>query len=135
MIIIIIVIVISGVVLVILVQEPILPDDENDVDVYITIIQPSNSTNITEIDGYIIRWNASSSITEVKIELYYNSDFVETIINSTSNDGKSIWIMHDESDYYLCGANYTIRISNYYNSSIYATSDCFEICIDYGGCG
>jgi len=132
-----IVIIISGAILVILVQEPAICDDKNDMN--IIIIQPNSLTNITKVESYHIIWDASSCITDVKIELYYDSEFFDIIDNKASNDGKCIWVMYDKPDYYLCGANYTIKISDYYNSSIYATSDCFGICIDYSsdnyGCG
>jgi len=100
----------------------------------ITVTRPNDSDNCSCFGNYKIRWNASDSITNVRIELYNGSEYVEDINEITKNDGVYTWTI-SEDHYYTNGTQYRIKISDYYNEDIYDYSDYFEINIDYSSEG
>lgn len=100
----------------------------------ITVTRPDDSDNCSCFGSYKIRWNASDSITKVRIELYNGSEYVKDINEMTKNDGIYTWIISKDC-YYTSGKQYRIRISDYNNRNVYDYSDYFEISIDYNGDG
>jgi len=72
--------------------------------------------------GYIY-WTYTGDIDYVKIDLYRDGYFLETIDSFTDNDGFYSWEIND----YINSSYYQIKISDYYYSSIYDYSDYFTI--------
>jgi len=70
-----------------------------------------------------IKWVSSGSIEYVKIELYEDSTFVDTIISKTNNDGEYVWYIYG----YDYGDNYRIKISDYDDERVYDYSEYFSI--------
>ena len=89
----------------------------------ITVTSPTSSSSWETGNSYDITWNGSNS-GNVKIELYRSGSFVETIINSTYNDGTFPYYVStslSNSDYYK------IKITKTDNSAVYDESDYFTI--------
>lgn len=95
----------------------------------IQINYPIYSTVIyIEKDGYYnypIQWETTGDINYVTIELYEGDYYVDSITAGTVNDGYYEWYVYYSDGYN--GPNYRIKISDYYDSSIYDLSDYFEI--------
>ena len=72
-----------------------------------------------------ITWTSTGDISDVKIELYKNRYFLETIISTTNNDGSYSWYIYD--DEYTDNSDYQIKISDYDDNSIYDYSNYFII--------
>ena len=98
-------------------------------DVTITVTNPSSSTKLFEWDYYTIRWTTSTdTISDVKIELYKGSTFMEEITpysGYTTNDGSYDFYVSSSNDYK--GTNYRIKISDYDDPQVYDFSDYFSI--------
>ena len=74
-----------------------------------------------------IEWISTGDIEYVLIQLYNKSSLVEVISSKTENDGYYSW--HISSNHIYNGS-YRIKISDYYNNSIYDFSDYFTIEIE-----
>ena len=95
-----------------------------------SIIIYSPKTNDVFDNGYnYITWLTTGTINYVRIELYYGNSFLEVIDSSESNDGSYSWYL-GSGDVYTLSSNYRIRISDYYDDSVYAFSNYFMIEID-----
>ncbi|KKL79478.1 hypothetical protein LCGC14_2014420, partial [marine sediment metagenome] len=98
-------------------------------NVTITVTNPSSSTKLYEWDYYTIRWTTSTNtISDVKIELYKGSTFIEEITSYsgyTTNDGSYDFYVSSSNDYK--GTNYRIKISDYDDPQVYDFSDYFSI--------
>ncbi|KKN38249.1 hypothetical protein LCGC14_0755570, partial [marine sediment metagenome] len=97
---------------------------ETEVEKTITITSPTSVSTFKSGYNYIY-WASTGSIDYVTIELYKNGYFLETIANSVANDGSYAWYIYD--DEYVDGSYYEIKISDYYDSSIYDYSSYFTI--------
>jgi len=75
--------------------------------------------------NYPIQWETTGDINYVTIELYEGDYYVDSITAGTANDGYYEWYVYYSDGY--DGSNYRIKISDYYDSSIYDLSDYFEI--------
>jgi len=95
----------------------------------ITIHSP-RSTDLFENGCNDIHWTTIGSILSVRIELYIGPSFSEVITEMTHNDGSFAWCLSSGDIY--DGSNYRIRISDYYDNSIYTFSDYFTIEIEQG---
>ena len=94
----------------------------------ITIISPK--TNDVFDNGYnYIDWSTTGTINYVRIELYYGNSFLDVIDSQAYDDGSYSWYL-STSDTYTEGSYYQIRISDYYDDTIYDFSDYFTIEID-----
>ncbi len=90
----------------------------------ITITLPTSYTTIQS--GYNdITWTSTGTINYVKIELYKNGAFLETIDSYEYNDGSYSWYIYDDD--YTDGSEYQIKILNYYDNYIYDYSSYFTI--------
>ncbi len=90
----------------------------------ITITLPTSYTTIQS--GYNdITWTSTGSIDYVKIELYRNYVFLETIDSYEYNDGIYSWYIYDDD--YTDDSNYEIKISDYDDNYIYDYSSYFTI--------
>ena len=90
----------------------------------ITIISPINTD--TFLSGYnYIAWISTGNIDYVKIDLYRNGVYLETLSLQTINNGGYSWYIYD--DEYIDGSNYQIRILDYNDNSIYDYSEYFTI--------
>jgi len=90
---------------------------------YITITAPTNGTDWMRYMQHDITW--TDNINEnVKIDLYKDGSFVETIIPSTLSDGIYKWGI---ASYFILGTDYQIKITSVVNSSITANSNNFVI--------
>lgn len=87
------------------------------------ITSPSSSSDWETGNSYDIQWGDISA-TSVKLELYNNSSFEETITSSTSNDGNYNWSVPSSLS---SGSNYQIKITNTSNSSDSYFSDNFTL--------
>ncbi len=95
-------------------------------DVTITITSPSSSSKWEGLDTYTIRWTTSTNtISNVKIELYKGSTYIEEISSDTTNDGSYDYYEYFSDDYK--GTNYRIKISDYDDPQVYDFSDYFSI--------
>lgn len=94
--------------------------------VEITVTNP-DSSDIWMEDEHTITWDTVGYIERVKIELYQGSEFIEelTILGYTDNDGEYDWTIYSWDDY--IGTNYRIKISDYYDDTVYDFSDYFKI--------
>jgi hypothetical protein len=72
---------------------------------------------------YQIKWSSNGQISNVSIELYQNSQFIEYISESTENDGFFEWKVKN----YDSGENFYIRIESKIDAKVYDESDYFEI--------
>ncbi|MHA1109691.1 MAG: BspA family leucine-rich repeat surface protein [Promethearchaeota archaeon] len=90
----------------------------------LTITNPIASSS-WEIETYqYINWTSTGSITDVKLELFYDDVFILDITLSTFNDGEYYWLIpNDLSD----GDLYRIKISDSSNSSVYDYSEYFDV--------
>ncbi|MFX0092093.1 MAG: Ser-Thr-rich GPI-anchored membrane family protein [Candidatus Hodarchaeota archaeon] len=92
----------------------------------ITVTKPSSSSTWAIGSAYAIEWTSTGSITNVKIELYDNSDIViATIDSSTDNDGHKSWTVPNSISPGTC----YIKITDANDSSIYDNSDYFTISV------
>ncbi len=90
----------------------------------ITITSPTSIN--TFLTGYnTITWTTTGNLGYVKIQLYNDGVFLETLSSGTDNDGSYSWYIY--SDEYTDGSNYQIRISDYYDDTTYDYSDYFTI--------
>ncbi|MFW9971914.1 MAG: hypothetical protein ACFFDF_17125 [Candidatus Odinarchaeota archaeon] len=92
----------------------------------ITIYSP-RSTDIFDNGNNQISWTTTGDITYIRIELYVGNSFLEVIESWENNDGSYSWYLSSSDTY--DGSNYRIRISDYYDDSVYAFSDYFTISI------
>jgi len=101
-------------------------DLELNIDVVnsLTIISPEYGD--TFLPGYnYITWTSTGNINYVKIDLYKNRTFLETITSRTSDDGSYAWYIY--TDEYTDGSYYQIKISDYYDANTYDYCDYFTI--------
>lgn len=92
----------------------------------ISIYSPRSTDLFT--NGYNqISWTTTGDISYIRIELYRGSSFLETIETLEYNDGSYSWYL-SSSDLYG-GSNYRIRLSDYYDDSVYVFSSYFTISI------
>ncbi len=94
----------------------------------ISITAPSSTTYDIEEDGsqvVPIQWDTTGDITYAVLELYKGSTLVETLVSLTDNDGYYLWTIYYFDGYE--GSNFRIKVSDYYDDTIYDFSDNFEI--------
>ena len=90
----------------------------------IKIIEPSLSSLFVAGTTRSLIWNSTGPINDVKIELFKNDFYNQTIYSSTFNDGNELWAIPlncTKAD------NYKIKISDISNSSVYDFSENFTI--------
>jgi len=103
--------------------------DEAPIPKTITIQSPT--TNDVFDNGYnYIDWSTTGDISYVRIELYYSGSFLEVIELKESNYFSSYDWYLSSSDTHSEGSYYQIKISDYYDNSIYDYCDYFTIEID-----
>ncbi|GAH47968.1 unnamed protein product, partial [marine sediment metagenome] len=87
----------------------------------------STTYNVYETESCLcyINWDYTGDIDYVTIELYRGTTFVETIAVWASNTGSYEWKIYYSDGY--DGSNYRIKISDYYDSSVYDFSNYFTI--------
>lgn len=90
------------------------------------IILSPKATDTFDIGSNYITWTSTGDIDHVKIELYKDGYFLETIVSYTDNDGSYTWYL-GSNDVYSEGQFYQIIIFDYYDDSIYDCSDYFKI--------
>lgn len=93
----------------------------------ISIYNP-RSTDVFDNGYNQISWTTTGDISYVRIELYIGNTFLEVIETWEYNDGSYSWYLSSSDTY--DGSNYRIRLSDYYDDSIYVFSDYFTIEID-----
>ncbi|MBL7082594.1 MAG: SUMF1/EgtB/PvdO family nonheme iron enzyme [Candidatus Aminicenantes bacterium] len=91
----------------------------------ITVTEPTSITVWAQGDSVDIDWTSTGPITYVDIDLYKGGTFNQTIVSSTSNDGSYTWSQVNTS--LADGSDYSIRVTDSSNSSIYDQSDEFTI--------
>jgi len=87
----------------------------------------STTYNVYETESCpcYISWDYTGDIDYVTIELYSGNTCVETIAVWTTNTGNYDWEIYYSDGY--DGSNYRIKVSDYYDSSIYDFSNYFKI--------
>ena len=89
----------------------------------ITITSPNYDTFVS---GYnYIYWTSTGSFDYVKIELYKDGYFLETITGLTYNDGSYSWYIYNDD--YIDDSTYQIKITDYYEPTTYDYSSYFTI--------
>ncbi len=89
----------------------------------ITISSPVSTSTFKS--GYnTITWTSTGDMDYITIELYKNGVFLESF-GWTDNDGSYSWYIY--TDEYVDDSYYQIRISNYYDNSIYDFSSYFTM--------
>lgn len=92
---------------------------------YIYIQSPSSGDIIYMQEYHIITWYSDDLESNyVSIELYKGNNFIRTIHSFKFNDGSYRWYVPTN---FVEGNDYRIKISDYYNNSIYAFSNYFTI--------
>jgi hypothetical protein len=91
----------------------------------VSILDPNTNKVIFRNDYYDLVWISNGTISDVKIELFEEDVFVQTITDRTINDGRFLWhIISNVSR----SDSYRIKISDADNSNVYDFSDkYFEI--------
>ena len=88
----------------------------------VTLIAPSANKILYQSDYYDIVWTTNGTISEVKIDLYEDGVYVQTINNRTDNDGRYLW--HIISGVGL-SKSYQIKISDADDPSVYSLSQAY----------
>lgn len=94
----------------------------------ITITNPTSVDKFSSGNVYIT-WTSTGSFDYVRIELYKNGVFLKTISSTTYNDGSYDWYIYIYDDY-TDSSYYQIKITDYYDDSIYDYSNYFSIEIE-----
>jgi len=97
--------------------------DEYIIPKTITITNPT-SISIFKSGYNDITWTSTGTISDVRIELYKDGYFLESIDLNDYNDGFYRWYIDID---YTNGSTYQIKIMDYYDRSIYDYSDYFTI--------
>lgn len=101
-------------------------DLELNIDIVKNITITSPTSMSTFVNGYnYITWTSSGAISYIIIDLYKDGYFLERITSKTYNDGSYSWYIY--TDDYVDSSYYQIKISDYYESSIYDYSSYFTI--------
>jgi len=90
----------------------------------LTLINPDESSSWEKGNRHEITWTSTGIISDVKIELYNNGQFVMEITYHTSNDGEYSWYITTELN---ASDAYQIKIIDASYHFTYAFSDLFEI--------
>lgn len=88
----------------------------------VTILDPNTKKVIYRNDYYDLVWNTNGTISDVKIDLFKEDVFVQTITDRTVNDGRFLW--HILSGVSLSDS-YSIKISDADNPDVYDFSDTY----------
>jgi len=91
----------------------------------VSILNPNTKRVIFRNEYYDLVWTTNGTISDVKIDLFKENDFVQTITDRTINDGRFLWhIISSVSR----SDSYRIKISDVDNPDVYDFSDTyFEI--------
>ena len=87
----------------------------------ITVTSPNGGEDWQLDSTHNITWTSSNTSGDVKIELYDNGVFSNTISSSTTDDGSFSWFI-DES-VYSAGTQYTVKIEDVTDPATYDDSD------------
>jgi hypothetical protein len=88
------------------------------------IITPSEGENLNSGNKFTIKWNSKNSKEQLTIELVRKFDYVQTISNSTTNDGEFEWIVPSNLKY---NHHFRIKLISKNNSTVYIYSNEFNI--------
>ncbi len=92
----------------------------------ITVTSPTLSSNWQDSNTYTILWDSLGPISEVIIELYKGSTYVDYITSYyTENDGEYNFYVSSAEDYE--GTDYRIKITDHNDASVYDFSNYFSI--------
>jgi len=94
----------------------------------ITVTEPTSSTVWAQGDSVDIDWTSTGAITYVDIDLNKGGNFYQTVVTATTNDGSYTWSQVDTS--LADGSDYSLRIMDSSDGSIYDESDQFTITTD-----
>lgn len=95
-----------------------------DIPASIVTTSPTSSSSWDAGTGQFIAWSTTGDITDVKLELYYQSAFYSTIAASTTNDGSYFWGIPSDTP---GGSQYQVKITDTSDASVYDYSDIFTI--------
>ncbi len=91
----------------------------------ITITTPKSTNTFSSGYNYIT-WTTTGDISSyIRIDLYKNGDFLETITSGIFNTDSYSWYIYDDA--YVDGSYYQIKILESYDHTIYDFSDYFTI--------
>ncbi|MDZ4857915.1 MAG: trypsin-like peptidase domain-containing protein [Candidatus Hydrogenedentes bacterium] len=106
-----------------LIEQYLNPDTTIDGSVEVTVPNSEKSWRVGTKKR--IKWNSEGNIgATVKVALYLNGDFVQTIKTNTKNDGKVAWNIPLGL---ATGGGYFVRVSSVADSSILDNSDSFTL--------
>ncbi|MBY8985077.1 MAG: hypothetical protein KGD65_08430 [Candidatus Lokiarchaeota archaeon] len=89
-----------------------------------SFIYPNTKTVWERGTSQYITWASTGNISYVDIELFKGGIFQYSIVNSTENDWARFWEIPVVQ---VAGSDYSLKIIDIYNSSIFAWSEEFEI--------
>lgn len=92
--------------------------------VTLTLINPDESSSWVKGARHYVTWTSTGTISDVKIELYNNGQFVMEIARQTSNDGQYSWYPSTELN---TSDAYQIKIIDADYHFTYVFSDLFQI--------
>lgn len=85
---------------------------------------PSAQSSVDRGTTPEIKWTSTGEIHYVKIELYYNTDYVSTITSNTSNSGSFYWSVPFDSH---IGNNFRVKITDIMDANMFNYSGYFSI--------
>ena len=88
----------------------------------VTITAPSANKILYQSDYYDIVWTTNGTISEVKIDLFEEGVYVQTITNRTDNDGRYLWHIISGVD---LSQFYQIKISDADDPIVYSLSQAY----------
>jgi len=88
----------------------------------VTVTAPRANTILYQSDYYDIVWTTNGTISDVKIDLYEEGVYIQTLTERTNNDGRYLW--HIISDVSL-SKFYQIKISDANDPSVYSLSETY----------
>ncbi len=90
----------------------------------ITVLKPPEGSSIRQGQKTEIYWECTSDIDLVNISLYKGNSYIKTLISDVNSTVMTFtWNVPNS----LEGSNFTVKIVDSYNSSIYANSELFTI--------
>ncbi|MCD4651437.1 MAG: choice-of-anchor J domain-containing protein [Candidatus Cloacimonetes bacterium] len=92
----------------------------------VSVIQPNGGEIWQQNNSYSITWTTSNWVGDVKIDLYVNGSFSQTLIAATADDGFWDWDVGTTP----VSANYTIRVSDTFGLVFDYSDASFEVILE-----
>lgn len=95
-----------------------------DIPKSLKLLYPNGDEQLERGRTYNLKWESDGTIVggDVKIELYSGSENLESIADTTENDGKYEWTVGSGL---LCGNNFRVKVTSLSDTGIYDYSDAY----------